>query len=168
MLPERRHLLAYPSRAIALGALVALAAACGGDDSERTDRQAQVAARGAEVMPFDLDATTHHFEPAGTGLVQTVVADPPVEGEQVRLIQEHLQDEADRFSRGDYGDPAAIHGDDMPGLAALEAGADAVIVDYAALDNGATVTFTTDDPVLVAALHRWAEAQTTDHGDHAE
>jgi glycosyltransferase involved in cell wall biosynthesis len=26
----------------------------------------------------------------------------------------------------------------------------------------------TDEPRLVDALHRWGEAQVTDHGDHAE
>jgi hypothetical protein len=117
---------------------------------------------------FDLDARTHHFEPVDNGLVETVVADEPIDDAQVGLIQEHQQEEAGRFSRGDYGDPAAIHGDDMPGLADLEAGADAIAIDYEAVDDGATVTFTTDDPQLVDALHRWAAAQTADHGDHAE
>jgi hypothetical protein len=157
--------LTHSLRTAALGAAVALALGCGDDGS---NRRAQAADRGAEVMPFDLDATTHHFEPVDDGLVETVVADEPIDDEQVGLIQEHLQEEAGRFSRGDYGDPAAIHGDDMPGLADLEAGADAITIDYEAVDDGATVTFTTDDPQLVDALHRWAAAQTADHGDHAE
>ena len=36
------------------------------------------------------------------------------------------------------------------------------------LPDGARLTFSTDDPDLVNALHRWAEAQTTDHGEHAD
>jgi hypothetical protein len=68
---------------------------------------------------------------------------------------------------GDDGDPAAIHGDDMAGLTDLEAGADAITIDDETVDDGPTVTFTTDDPQLADALRRWAAAQTADHGDHA-
>lgn len=165
-----------PERAIrglaVVGALVLLVGACGDDSDDegtsRQGRQEEVAERGAEVMPFDLEATTHHFEPADDGLVETVVADDPADDEQVSLIQEHLTSEAERFRRGDYRDPAAIHGESMPGLQELEAGADAITIDYQPRDDGAQLTFATDDPALVDALHQWGEAQTTDHGRHAE
>lgn len=155
------------SRAL-LALLVGVAglAACG--DDGQSNRQADVAERGAEVMPFDLDATSHRFEPTDTGLVETVVADDPTDDDQISLVRQHLTSEAERFGRGDYGDPAAIHGDDMPGLADLEAGADAITVSYDALSSGARLTFTTDRPELVDALHRWGEAQVSDHGQHAE
>jgi hypothetical protein len=132
------------------------------------DRQDVVAERGAQVMPFDLDATTHRFAPIAEGGLQTVVADDPSDREQVALIQQHLQEEAAAFGRGDFGDPAQIHGADMPGLAALQAGADRIDVEYRSRDDGAELTYTTDDPVLVAALHDWFAAQTSDHGQHAE
>jgi hypothetical protein len=157
--------------AVTAGGLAAIAVmACGDDgaDDRLADRRAEIADRGAEVMPFDLDATTHRFAPADTGLVETVVADDPSDTAQVDLIRDHLAHEADRFARGDYGDPAAIHGDGMPGLAELEAGADAVAITYGDLSDGAQLVFTTDDPGLVDALHRWGEAQTTDHGAHAD
>jgi hypothetical protein len=140
--------------------------ACGGDGD--ASRQDAVAEQGAEVMPFDLDATTHRFDPTDTGLVETVVADDPGDGDQVALVQQHLADEAERFRRGDYGDPAAIHGREMPGLSELSAGAAAISIEYADLPDGARLTFTTDDPTLVDALHRWGEAQVMDHGAHAE
>jgi hypothetical protein len=35
-------------------------------------------------------------------------------------------------------------------------------------EDGARLTYTTDDPQLIAALHRWGDAQVSDHGDHAE
>jgi hypothetical protein len=160
---RRRRYLA----AVALG-LLTVACGDGDEGGNRTDRQAEVAERGAEVMPFDLDATTHRFEPTGTGLVQTVVSDDPADAEQVGLIRGHLADEAERFRQGDYRDPAAIHGDDMPGLAELEAGAERVTVTLHEVADGARLTFASDDPDLVDALHRWGEAQTTDHGSHAE
>jgi hypothetical protein len=154
---------------IAAGLVVAAVfGACGGDDQPLQARQAEVAERGAEVMPFDLEATTHRFEPTATGLVETVVADDPADDEEIGLIRDHLADERERFEQGDYRDPAAIHGDDMPGLAQLEAGADAVTVELDQLPDGARLTFASDDPELVDALHRWGEAQTSDHGTHAD
>lgn len=159
---ERNCLLAVAALAV-LGL-----SACGDDDGGPADRQAEVAERGAEVMPFDLEATTHHFEPTTDGLVETVVADDPGDEEQVGLIREHLASEAERFTAGDYGDPADIHGDDMPGLAELEAGAADVGIVYDDIEAGGRITFTSERPDLVDALHRWGEAQTTDHGSHAD
>ncbi len=138
--------------------------ACG---AESTDRQGEVARRGAEVMPFELDATTHHFDATEDGGVQVVVADDPDDEGQVVLVRRHLREEAQRFRRGDFGDPAAIHGHDMPGLAELQAGASEVEIGYGAVEAGARLTYTTDDPELVTAIHRWFEAQRHDHGGHA-
>jgi hypothetical protein len=152
---------------VALGASLAAIAACG-QDGDTDDRQADVAERGAEVMPFDLEATTHRFEPLDDGLLQTVVADDPADGDQVALVREHLTDEAARFAGGDFDDPASIHGDEMPGLSELRAGFDDIDVTYAEVPDGASITYTTAEADLVAALHDWAEAQVADHGDHAE
>ena len=131
------------------------------------DRQAEVAERGAQVMPFDLERTTHRFTPTADGLVEEVIADRSDDAEQVELIRNHLAEEADRFSAGDFADPARIHGRDMPGLADLEAGANRIEIRYEPLPAGARITFSTTDPALVAALERWGAAQVADHGSHA-
>jgi hypothetical protein len=83
---------------------------------------------------------------------------------QVRLIREHLQTEGDRFSRGDFDDPMAIHGHAMPGLAELRAGASRIVVEYTPIEAGAQLRYQTADSALVVALHRWFEAQRMDHG----
>ncbi|HEX6418924.1 MAG TPA: hypothetical protein VFZ77_10525 [Acidimicrobiales bacterium] len=168
--PSARRRLT-PLVALALAAVPATTlAACGDDDpgGGLSERRAEVAERGAQVMPFDLDATTHVFEPRDDGLVQRVVADDPGDSEQVGLVREHLADEAARFAAGDLGDPAAIHGRDMPGLADIEAGHDRIDVRYRDLPGGASITYTTADPDLVGALHAWGDAQVSDHGAHAE
>jgi hypothetical protein len=136
----------------------------GDDDSSRQD---EVAARGAQVMPFDLETTTHVFDKTGTGGVQTVRAHDDADDEQIPLIRAHLAEEAEAFASGDYDDPMAIHGDEMPGLAVLRADPDAVEVVYAEQPDGATITYTSTDPELVDAIHRWFDAQLADHGDHA-
>lgn len=130
-------------------------------------RQAVFAERGASVMPFDLDQTMHQFEPLPDGGLQMVKANSATDAEQIALIQAHLREEADRFSRGDFDDPGAIHGDDMPGLAALRESAGRITVRYDVLPDGAQIRYTTTDPPLVDALHDWFAAQVSDHGKHA-
>lgn len=131
-------------------------------------RQADVAARGAEVMPFDLNKTTHTFERVADGGVQMVTANDPMDAEQVTLIRAHLQEETARFRQGDFSDPAQIHGENMPGLADLRAGAARIMVEYGELPDGARITYRTADQALVHALHTWFDAQLADHGDHAQ
>jgi len=154
-----------------LGAVVGIGAAAAlwiagssGDD----DRQAEVATRGARVMPFDLERTTHRFEARADGGVQTVIADVAGDSEQIDLIRRHLEAEAARFRAGDFDDPAQIHGEEMPGLAELKAGAKRIDIRYEDVRAGARISYRTDDAVLVEALHDWFEAQLTDHGPHAE
>jgi len=139
--------------------------ACGTDGSSRQDL---VAERGAQVMPFDLDATTHDFEPTPDGGIQTVTADDPGDLEQIQLIRQHLAEERAAFATGDFGDPIAIHGHDMPGVAELTAGADRIDVRYEDVPAGGRLHYATVDGALVEAIHDWFDAQTMDHGEHAD
>lgn len=148
-------------------ATLTLLAGCGGDGDDLAERRAEVADRGAEVMPFDLDATTHVFDKTGDGGVQTVTADDPSDTGQIELVRRHLREEREKFAVGDFDDPARIHGADMPGVAELEAGYDRVTVTYADHPAGAVLTYRTGDPELVAAVHSWFDRQLMDHGEHA-
>jgi hypothetical protein len=152
---------------VSVGTLLAVGGWLWFGSSSRVARQAEVAARGANVMPFDLERTTHIFESQTDGGLQQVVADAPGDTEQIALIRSHLQEEAARFQRGDFDDPAAIHGDSMPGLAALRAGYAQIDVAYSELPDGAQIRYTTDDPAMISALHAWFAAQLSDHGGHA-
>ncbi|MGW0840967.1 aspartate carbamoyltransferase [Streptomyces sp. NPDC002787] len=168
----KRRALGAAAAVAVTGAAVAAALAFGGSQQDpgdrQTDRQKVVAQRGQSVMPFDLEQTTHRFTPTATGGTQDVVADQRGDAEQVDLIRAHLRKEAQAFSRGDFSDPARIHGADMPGLAELQEGYDRFEVRYEERADGATLTYTADDSALVDALHSWFEAQLGDHGAHAE
>ncbi|KAB2352231.1 aspartate carbamoyltransferase [Actinomadura rudentiformis] len=131
-------------------------------------RQSEIAAKSRQVMPFDLDRTTHRFTKTATGGVQTVTADDQADAQQIKLIREHLTEEAAAFRKGDYGDPASIHGGQMPGLRELEQGHTRIETRYTQTPSGAQITYTTSDPSLIKALHAWFDAQVTDHGQHAE
>jgi len=69
----------------------------GGVVMGQTQRQEEVHARGAEVMPFQLSATTHVFTKSPSGGLQQVVGKTPGDTEQIRLIRMHLQAIATRF-----------------------------------------------------------------------
>jgi len=132
-----------------------------------TSQQAMVHDMGAQVMPFDLSQTTHIFEMTESGGIQQVVAKDPGDTAQIALIQQHIQHEAMLFSAGDFTDPSSLHGDTMPGVKELSAGAAQVKIEYMALPNGAQITFTTQDIHLITAIHRWFGAQLSDHGADA-
>lgn len=130
-------------------------------------RLAEVAAKGAAVMPFDLERTTHIFEKRADGGLQQVISDDG-DAAQVELIRAHLAEEAKRFSRGDFHDPQMIHGENMAGLHQLMTGFQRINLEYSDIDNGAQILYITTDPELVAALHNWFDAQLSDHGPHAQ
>ncbi len=142
-----------------------LFAGCETDHAE--NRQAEVAEIGKTVMPFDLERSTHVFEKTRTGGVQRVVSDDQ-DAEQVRAIQSHLAEIAERFSAGDFHNPAQIHGDMMPGLHALKMGAHKISITYSELANGGQIDYVTDDETLILAVHEWFDAQVSDHGAHAQ
>lgn len=129
-------------------------------------RQAEVARKGATVMPFDLKRTTHFFADDAQGGVETVTANRADDPEQVRLIRAHLAREAERFGRGDFSDPARIHGARMPGLAALERAGGKLHVKYEEVPGRARLVYASGDGAVVEAVHAWFAAQRADHAAH--
>ncbi len=146
---------------------LALLLALGGSAVLAQTKQENVHHMGHMVMPFDLDKTTHIFRMTESGGVQRVIVKDAKAKDQVALIQRHLQHEAKAFQRGDYSDPAALHGATMPGLKDLQAGAARIKISYAALPTGAEITFKTTDLHLLTAIHRWFGAQLSEHGADA-
>lgn len=131
-------------------------------------RQAEVAARGTQVMPFSLQATTHIFSKVADGGMQQVITKTPGDDNQVRLVREHLQQITEQFRKGDFSGPEHIHGVSMPGLAELrKAKAGDILITYQDIPSGGQVRYSTSNKVLVAALHEWFDAQLSDHGADA-
>ncbi|CAL1240177.1 aspartate carbamoyltransferase [Candidatus Methylocalor cossyra] len=127
-----------------------------------------VTERGRQVMPFDLEKTTHVFTKTALGGRQRVLAKNPADGEQVQRIRAHLAQLAEALSRGDFSWPERIHGADMPGLAALRGAQPGQIeYRYQALPDGAQIDYVTGDAGLIEAIHRYFEAQLHDHARHA-
>jgi len=120
------------------------------------------------VMPFDMAKTLHVFSMDDQGGVMRVVARDPGDSDQIGLIRQHLRHEAEQFGKGDFSDPATLHGETMPGLAELSAGAAEIEVSYRELPDGAAIAFRTSDLHLITAVHRWFGAQLSEHGADAK
>jgi hypothetical protein len=132
-----------------------------------SDRADTIHEMGSHVMPFALHATTHVFEMTESGGIQDVVVKDAADSAQIPLIRQHLKHEAAMFGEGNFSDPMSLHGAHMPGVHELSAAAGRVRVTYDTLPDGARITFSTDDPALVTAVHRWFGAQLSDHGADA-
>jgi hypothetical protein len=91
-----------------------------------------------------------------------------VDAEQVQLIQHHLMMEAAAFQKGDFTDPAQLHGATMPGLQELRSGSRRIEIAYRPLPTGAQIRFKSDDIRLITAIHRWFGAQLSEHGGDAQ
>jgi hypothetical protein len=130
--------------------------------------QQHVHQHGGDVMPFDLGKTVHVFRMTTDGGVQKVVLrGDSKDAQQVPMIQHHLMMEAQRFQKGDFGDPARLHGPAMPGLKELQARAPRIQVSYHALPDGAEIRFRAGDIETITAIHRWFGAQLSEHGADA-
>lgn len=150
---------------LALAAIIILPLAAHSADAKR---QAEVAKRGPDVMPFSLKATTHFFTKTNNGGTQRVIAKDVSDAVQTQLVREHLRDIQMQFQKGDFSGPSHIHGNDMPGLAQLKAAQPGQIsIAYQDINGGAELTFRTDNAKLVTALHSWFDAQLSDHGADA-
>jgi hypothetical protein len=150
-----------------LPAMALLIFASGSCAEATAERQAEVRARGSGVMPFSLDAVRHVFEKTADGGLQVVTA-APGHDDQVPMIRAHLAKIASAFARGDFGAPATIHGEDMPGLAELSKAAPAdLAIRYRDVPRGGEISYVAKTPELRNAVHRWFDAQLADHGHDA-
>lgn len=128
----------------------------------------EVAQRGKQVMPFDLNQTLHVFSKVENGGVQQVIAKDPANDMQIKLIRKHLSKIASDFKQANFSDPEKIHGEDMPGLEALRsAEPGAITIKYREIPEGAEITYITGNPDLITAIHQWFDAQLRDHDRHA-
>lgn len=153
---------------VTLSALLFMALSAQALGKATEERLDEVAKRGAQVMPFNLEQTSHIFSKTATGGLQQVIVKDSANTAQIKLIRQHLAKISHEFMQGDFSGPAKIHGADMPGLAELGAAApNRVKIVYKELPNGAEIEFSSEDMKLVEAIHKLFDAQLSDHARHA-
>lgn len=135
--------------------------------STKPNRQEYIHRRGKLVMPFDLDATEHVFTTIPNGGIQRLRVRNPNDLDNLAAIRQHLQQLRNDFSRGDFTAPKLLHGPLMAGIDILSAKHHRLNIRYSDTCDGAQLSYTSTDPVVVDALHRWFGAQLHDHGSNA-
>ena len=159
-----KHRLQYPFLLI----ILLLTVSAYGSEKASEQRLDEVVQRGSHVMPFDLEQTIHVFSKTEQGGVQQVIVKDPANSQQIKLIREHLTKIAHEFQQGDFSNPAKIHGNSMSGLDELrKAKSGQINIVYKELSDGAEITYSSELPVLINAIHQWFDAQLSDHARHA-
>src|SRR5258708_16214909 len=72
--------------------------------------------RGAAVMGFDQNVTTHHFRIAPDGGSIEVVVKTATDETNLSAIRGHLQEIAEAFTPGSFFKPSSSHAELPPGL----------------------------------------------------
>ena len=77
----------------------------------------------------------------------------------VHRLQARMRKRAEAFARGEFVDPTNPHGDLVPGLREMRDQWNKMHVRYQDLPRGSRVRYTSNDPVMIEALHQWFTAR---------
>jgi hypothetical protein len=119
--------------------------------------------RGAHVMGFDQQKTTHHFYLYADGGAIDVSANDPNDQSDISAARAHLPHIAKMFGNGDFSAPVLVHATNVPGTADLARLKDRLSYRYEETPRGGRVNIVTADPEALAALHSFLRFQIADH-----
>lgn len=124
---------------------------------------AQMNMRGAEVMGFDQDKTTHHFYMYADGGAIDVSVNDAADAKNRDAIRSHLPHIAMMFGQGDFSAPMMVHSTNVPGTKQLAENKDKVAFKYIETPKGGKVDIVTKDAATLEALYQFLRFQITDH-----
>lgn len=120
--------------------------------------------RGAMVMGFDQERTTHHFVLYQDGGAITITVNDIADVKNRDAIRSHLPHIATLFGTGRFDAPMIVHDSaDVPGTRVLARRSDAVRYVYAETSGGGRIDIITTDREALAAVHEFLIFQITEH-----
>jgi hypothetical protein len=131
--------------------------------AQQPSHQSSLDERGAHVMGFDQQKTTHHFYLYPDGGAIDVAANDPHDEADIKAARAHLPHIAKMFGEGDFSAPVLVHAMNVPGTADLARLKDRLSYHYEETPHGGRVNIVTADPDALAALHRFLRFQIADH-----
>lgn len=153
-----------PVPAVVLAVLLGSAVLAAAQHPPQTaERLAEVNRRGASMMGFDQENTTHQFHVTSTGGVIEVQANDPGDADTIRRVQRHLSEIAKEFGRGDFVRPALIHDQEVPGTETMKKLKDEIRYRFRKSPQGGRVEIFTADLDALRAIHEFLRFQTHDH-----
>jgi len=134
------------------------------------DQHRQMNQRGAQVMGFDQEKTTHHFYLYADGGAIDVAVNDASDKTNLDAIRAHLPHIAMMFSHGNFDAPMLVHDTNVPGTVEMAKLKDRITYKYAQTSKGGRVKIMTTDAEALKAVHAFLKFQITDHktGDSLE
>jgi len=127
------------------------------------DHTAEMNTRGAHVMGFSQEKTTHHFVLTFDGGTIDVRANDINDTESRDQIRQHFRHISQAFSGGDFTDPMLVHATNVPGTAAMKAQKTNLHWNVEDTSRGARLVITADNKPALDALHQFLKFQIEDH-----
>ncbi len=123
---------------------------------------AALQARGLLAMGVDQYTSSHVFEALPDGGRIELQRDVP-DSAGIAQIRDHLRSIAVSFRAGDFGTPATVHDQPVPGTKVMALKRDTIRYEYSPLPKGGEVRITSRDPEAVRAIHEFLAFQNSDH-----
>jgi len=127
------------------------------------DPHAQMNHRGAQVMGFDQDKTSHHFFLYADGGAIDVSVKDAADRTNLDAIRAHLPHIVVMFGEGNFEAPMMVHGATVPGTPEMKKVKDTITWKYEETARGGRVNITTADADALKAVHTFLRYQITDH-----
>ncbi len=119
--------------------------------------------RGAQVMGFDQDKTTHHFLLFEDGGAVDVSVKDAADKANLDAIRGHLPHIAMKFGQGDFEAPMLVHATTVPGTHEMAALKGKISWTYVETPKGGRVNIVSSDTAALSAIHTFLKFQIADH-----
>jgi hypothetical protein len=130
----------------------------------RQDHHASMDKRGATVMGFDQQLTTHHFLLFTDGGAVDVSVKDGTDRKNLDAIRSHLPHIAAMFGAGNFEAPMLVHDSkNVPGTKEMAARTDRIQYRYVETTLGGRVDIVTTDRAALDAVHAFLKFQIADH-----
>jgi hypothetical protein len=130
----------------------------------RQDQHGSSDQRGAMVMGFDQDRTSHHFSLFVDGGAVDVSVRDPADTKNRDAIRSHLPHIAMMFGRGDFDAPMLIHDSaNVPGTKVMAERKSEIRYQYVETANGGRVNIVTTNRNALGAVHDFLKFQIAEH-----
>ena len=143
--------------------LVLAAALALADQTPKPDQHADMNARGAHVMGFDQDKTTHRFLLHADGGAVDIFVKDRADAKNREAIRSHLPHIAQMFGDGNFSAPMLIHETNVPGTAQMAALKNRIRFAYVETPGGGRLDIVTADAEALKAVHEFLRFQIRDH-----
>ena len=133
------------------------------DQTPKPDQHADMNARGAHVMGFDQDKTTHRFLLHADGGAIDIAVKNAGDTANRDAIRSHLPHISQMFGDGNFSAPMLVHDANVPGTAQMAALKNRIRFFYVETPGGGRVDIVTTDAEALKAVHEFLRFQIRDH-----